>query len=464
MRGAWGAVLLLLMSGCLTPGGGGGAETDSVPDGSHPQYGYPVADGQPERTPSPTASPSPTATPSPSAAPSTTSTTSTAPSTGSPSPTAEPEPQVPDSWQKPPKRPLPDELSGLQHVAATEAAGVTDGAGIAVWGHHAFVGDYSPAQLWVLDIMDPEQPQVVAHVEGIPMRDADVIGYPDGRLILASASGGSDITLTDVTDPASPRIVGTIQTVNTNHNLATVPGTPIVYNAPSSGSNIDIWDVSDPSDPQLVQDWNNGAGCHDIYFHVDNAGDLYRGYCAGIDDVQIWDITDAAHPTIVHEFPFPAFGVESAPAVSPVSFAHLAFVNHDASVLILGDETAGGAGPGCDVYAEAAGTTLSGPAGNLYFYDLSDETAPVRHGQVSPSATEATTSCTAHFGRTIEDRDDLVMAFYTAGVLLVNFTDLDAPRIVDQWNPGADTWDAWYYQGYVFTGDRSRGLDVLTFV
>ena len=146
-------------------------------------------------------------------------------------------------------------------------------------------------------------------------------------------------------------------------------------------------------------------------------------------------------------------------------------VNHDASVMIVGDETGGGAAPGCDAYAEVpvAGNTVTGPLGNLFFYDITDETNPVLHGSYSPAAWEQKGSCTAHFGGVIEDTNHLVMAFYTAGIALVDFNDLDNPRAVDLWQrTEADgpctlcgVWDAQYYNGYIFSGDVDRGMDIL---
>jgi len=369
------------------------------------------------------------------------------------------EPAYPEAWTRPPKRPLPEPLAGLQHLASTPVPG---GAGIATFGHYAFVGDYSPSHLYVVDIMDPAKPRVVAEMADVPVRDADVIAYPDGRLVLVTASGGSQFWITDVSEPTSPTLLGTVTTHDTNHNLAVVPGTPLVYNAPSGGSTTDIWDLTDPEAPIHVKDWDSGGNCHDVSFLVDVEAGLFRGYCAAMHEVQIWDIADPRSPTVVSRIPFPVAGVEGLGGVTPVSFAHLAIANQDGTVLIVGDETGGGLANGCDVYAEAAGSTLSGPLGNLWFYDISDEKDPVLKGRVSPSAPEGGLQCTAHFGRVIEDTDHLVMGFYQAGVLLIDFTDLENPRIVDAYD-GGSVWDAWYYQGYVFTGDMSRGMDVLTF-
>ncbi|HEV8359450.1 MAG TPA: hypothetical protein VGR28_03240 [Candidatus Thermoplasmatota archaeon] len=75
-------------------------------------------------------------------------------------------------------------------------------------------------------------------------------------------------------------------------------------------------------------------------------------------------------------------------------------------------------------------------------------------------------SCTAHHGRLVPDpdgRDLLAMAFYTQGTVLVDFTNPRLPAEVAQFHDSTDTWEAQYYSGYLFTGDRDRGMDVLGF-
>jgi hypothetical protein len=129
----------------------------------------------------------------------------------------------------------------------------------------------------------------------------------------------------------------------------------------------------------------------------------------------------------------------------------------------------------------------SGPFGNLWFYDIKDEKNPKLLGWFSPPPHTVTDprppppppspnpflvfggwlpGCTAHHGRLVPDpegkRELVAMAWYGAGVVLVDFSDASDPKLVDEWNPGTNTWEAWYYNGYVFTGDLERGLDVLT--
>ncbi|HUP92589.1 MAG TPA: hypothetical protein VM074_10110 [Solimonas sp.] len=105
----------------------------------------------------------------------------------------------------------------------------------------------------------------------------------------------------------------------------------------------------------------------------------------------------------------------------------------------------------------------------MWFYDLADETQPQLRGWFSalndPRIKSPTSTCTAHHGRLVPDpkRDLLAMAYYGAGVILLDFTNPTLPKAVGQFADGSNTWEAWYHQGYIVTGDLKRGLDVLTF-
>jgi hypothetical protein len=386
-------------------------------------------------------------------------------------------------WYKTPYHGVPDLVSEITPLSSVE--GVSEGHGITTFGSLAVTGGTS-AGMQIVDISDPSAPKVIGVSNDSPVRDADTILYPDGRLIVISSAGGSTITATEITDPTNPSILGTFETSGSNHNIAVVPGSPIVYN-----SNQDIIDYSDPTNPVEVGNFNEGGGCHDIAFYMNRTADKIWGLCAGYAETEIWDIHDASAPVIIAKIPFTATngipvagnevpnsaGGQTVPRV-PGTLSHLAIVNHDATVLIMGDETGGGAANGCDVYYEGPdGQTFSGPAGNLYFYDITDPENPVLHGHVSPSYTDAdppgpnpndptalpgTGSCTAHFGEVVGKTTTVVMSFYTAGLVLVDFSDLDNPRIVNTWDDGGDIWDVQFHQGYLVTGDMTRGMDILT--
>ncbi len=375
-------------------------------------------------------------------------------------------------WYKPAKNPLPREPTGMDFLAQTP--GVDTSGGIAVFGSLGFVGGRSAGPLYVVDLRNPAEPTILGQAEDVPVRDADTILYPDGRLVVISTAGGKNMFATNVTDPQNPTMVGNFETTHGNHNIAVVPGTPIVYNS-GGGGQIDIVDWSDPENPVEVGQFGNGNGCHDITFYINADEGKSRAYCAGYAQWEIWDIADPKSPVMLLEEPYPSLQrgfpivgdlTEVTPDVAafPGSFSHLAMVNHDATVFILGDENGGGGSNRCDFYLEGGeGQTYSGPIGNLWIYDILDENNPKLRGHVSPSYTDAMDgSCTAHFGRLIEDTGFIAMGFYAAGVVLIDFRDLDNPRIVDRYDAGGDIWDVWYHQGYLMTGDMSRGMDILT--
>ena len=132
---------------------------------------------------------------------------------------------------------------------------------------------------------------------------------------------------------------------------------------------------------------------------------------------------------------------------------------------------------------------MSTPVGAVWFYDVSDEARPRYLSHVSASQLErearlvlpadpnepaadtlvAQGSCTAHHGRLIPvaDGDVLAMSFYGAGVIVIDFADLrnegpHYPTVVARYRgAGANVWETWYYNGYLYTGDLGRGMDVL---
>lgn len=388
---------------------------------------------------------------------------------------------APDWWQPIPARPLPAEIQGLEHLATAGAGHAGDG--IAVFGRLAV----NPAGK-IYDLTDPEQPTVLGTMKVQPAaRQAVLIPFPDGRLYAAFATGSGNIPIWDITDPRSPDEVAIFDVPSGGHTIAVVPGTPILYNANAVGSRyyphelsggrsvpqVEIYDLSKPDDPDLVLEWKNGYGCHAISFYLNAAVGKLRAYCAAVDATQIWDVEDPLAPKIIATVPMPhgQAPLPGYPILAAVS--HWVVVNDDATVMAVADEFLGGAGPGCDAYVRNGDRTVSGPAGNVYFYDVSDETKPALRGWVNPGAhftynpppqdDGSPGSCTAHIGRMIPqpEKDLLAMSFYAGGVALIDFTDAASPFIVDKWAE-AEPMDVWYYNGYLFAGDASHGLDVLT--
>ncbi len=362
-------------------------------------------------------------------------------------------PEETTSWG----RDLPETIGSLQSLSTV--AEVKAAAGIWTEGDFAYVSGLNSG-FYVLNLTTPEDPQVVGHLSDVYGRDVDMLHYDDGRMVAAIAASGDGLHLVDVTDPTNPTLTAT-WTGASSHNLAVVPDTHLIYNSRSISipdQGLDIVDASDPANPELARFADNVLTCHDVTFHVTE--DKKRAYCPGVVATQIWDISDPEQPQVVSEIANPAINIH-----------HWAKATPDGDMLIIGDEHAGAAAYGCGAYAEAGGVAASDTVGAVWFYDISNEEAPVPLGHVSAPAptddvgpTMAASACTAHFGDFVPDRDKLVVGWYIAGTLLIDFSDPTNPLIVDQVDEGGDVWDAQVLNGYVFTGDTRTGMSVMTFV
>jgi hypothetical protein len=394
------------------------------------------------------------------------------------------------AWWKPiPALALPTPIKGLDQVGQSPEE-IRSGAGIALFGSLAIVPGFGKPT-GILDISDPTHPKLLSTFkpqEGMTShRGATTIAYPDGRLVTV-ISTGAGLDVWDITDPTNPQPLPPIKVKS--HKVGVVPGTPIVYNAGSGGGGqgtgqteqtatgvTQIYDLSDPMNATKVQDWKNGFACHHVYFWNDVAHDKYRGICAGIQYTQLWDTKDPRDPKVIVSVPV-HHGVAGTPSASvgTVDFSHYAGLSRDGKILLVGDENGGGGTPpGCVASANTPAGAVSTPIGALWFYDVSNEKNPRVLGWYSPlndprMKPAPAMSCTAHHGRLVpaEGRDMVAMSFYGAGVVLVDFTGVGSPggplpNVVDQWAQGSDTWETWYNQGYLFTGDLARGLDVLKF-
>ncbi|MEA3189987.1 MAG: hypothetical protein QOD77_569 [Thermoplasmata archaeon] len=397
--------------------------------------------------------------------------------------------EMPRWWQPFNGTALPEHVTGLAHVV--QAPGVEQGAGIALFGSVAVVPD-DAAKAYFVDISQPADPKVLGTLESSG-RGAAIIAYPDGRLVAVSATtAGFDVM--EFTDPTAPEMLSQVEVpTQGGHKLGVVPGTPIVYNAGSQGGdpiaplyspgpcNIDIsqcvgyteiYNLTDPSNPVLVQNFQNGLSCHHVFFWNAPDGSKSRAVCAGLQYTQLWDTADPEHPTVLVSLPV-HHGTPGTPSamVSIADFSHSAGLNAAGDVLYVGDESGGGAiPPGCVAGADTPVGATGTPIGATWFYDVSDEANPQLLGYYTPlndpRIKDPQTSCTTHHGRLVpeEGRDLLAMSYYGSGVILVDFTGIGAgtlPTSVAQFADGSNTWETWYAGGYLFTGDLSRGMDVL---
>lgn len=383
---------------------------------------------------------------------------------------------------------LPETITGMEPVQQLEFT-LADGTVVdrvsatGIWFHDNILYTSGRPGMGIVDITDPEAPVAIAMLdEETVSRDVDIMEHPNGYLYAVLAGTHDEhggVVLVNVTDPENAEVVSVAKVGI--HNIAVVPGTALVYNSRSvyreadvatEGGLVDIIDFTDPANP-VIDAFRFGhsvttvdgkvktpkaPACHDISVYVD----VGRAYCAGVTETQVWDISDPAKPVILQIVDNPGTNIH-----------HAAYAARNHSILIIGDELGGAAfAPGCTISDQ--------PYGGVWFVDISDLAMPMPLGwwapkeaheepvwvrppsdPTKPGIPAGASTCTAHFGNLIEDRDLLVMGFYTAGVFIIDFSDATDPVEVANYRPGGNVWEGRYHRGFIYTGDGARGVDIL---
>jgi hypothetical protein len=154
-------------------------------------------------------------------------------------------------------------------------------------------------------------------------------------------------------------------------------------------------------------------------------------------------------------------------AVSDLNFSlwHTAVFSNDASAVVFTDEWGGGTAPRCratDPQRLGGNTVLRIDNGRMtqqsYFKMLAAQTDQE--------------NCVSHNGGLIPvpGRDIMVQGWYQGGVNVFDFTDPDKPFEMAFFDRGpvdannlvvGGSWGAYWYNGYIYSSELSRGLDIL---
>src|SRR5262245_6610957 len=190
--------------------------------------------------------------------------------------------------------------------------------------------------------------------------------------------------------------------------------------------------------------------CHDItvYPAIGLAGGACGGY--GI----LLDISDPAHPRRL-----------AAVSDSNFSYWHSATFNNDGTKILFTDEWGGGGAPKCRSFDKpewGADALFTLNNGQMTFQSYYKMMAPQTENE----------NCVAHNGSLIPvpGRDIMVQSWYQGGVSVFDWTDAGHPKEIAFFDRGpADstkmgpggTWSAYWYNGYIYSSEIARGLDVL---
>jgi hypothetical protein len=336
-------------------------------------------------------------------------------------------------------------LTGEASLERQAQAHHGSGAGLLVDGDYAYATGLGDG-LAILDVSDPQAPETVARHESYA-RDVALLDVGERTLVATATDPGSHMNVLDVTDPENPTFVESVDVGTGTHNVAAVEDGDLFYNSGSSYSyGIEIVDASDPGNPELVKTWEAIPSCHDIETYPDED----RAYCAGRSATFLLDIADPLEPEVLGKIDD-----------EQIRLHHWAVATPDHRTLIVGDEDFS-ADEACGSGTHTPVASVGGDDGALWFYDITVPSDPVQVGKLTPPEAGGSGYCTSHFGDMVEGTSLLATGWYGAGVVLVDTGDPGYPTVVEQWNPdGVDVWDVQHRDGYLYTGDRARGMDVL---
>ncbi|TMR03705.1 hypothetical protein ETD83_10180 [Actinomadura soli] len=385
------------------------------------------------------------------------------------------------------------------------AAPAAYGSDWAFKGRYAFGGNYEG--FTVYDISKPWRPQVVTvvHCPG-SQNDVSIAG---DLLFLSTDSSRSDdscqsvpkpateksawegIKIFDISDVRNPRYVKAVETKCGSHTNTLVPSRRNAYIYVSSYSPNDTYpdcktphdlisivkvplrnpeaaevaaepvlfpDGGNPGDPPDTQ-WPNQtratSGCHDLTAYPDR--DLMAGACMG--DGVLFDISDPLEPRTI----------TTVRDDDNFAFWHSATFNNSATKIVFTDELGGGSAATCN-------PEIGPEKGANAIYDI---VGKGKHRQLKfrsyykiPRHNTVNENCVAHNGSLIpvKGKDIMVQSWYQGGISVMDFTDSRNPKEIAWLDRGewannlqylAGTWSTYYYNGYIYSNEIQRGLDVI---
>ncbi|MDQ4006200.1 MAG: hypothetical protein M3135_07890 [Actinomycetota bacterium] len=297
-------------------------------------------------------------------------------------------------------------------------------------------------------------------------REAGALGlYKDGE------TNPAGTFIVDITNPRDPVTASFFSEPRGSHNQTVAPGGNFVYNSNSDlgtkNPQIEVWSIEDFSNPRPVFTLNtqSGLSSHDITFSEDGT----RAYSAAVTHTLVLDTTDLAQPKIIGRIIDPAINIHHQS--DPITMDGQTF-------LIITDELAG-----------AAGNAVC-PGGGLHVYDITGplERNPRKVGfwnspGLRPAADNIT--CTSHVLRLYPEQKLMTIAWYEAGVRVVDISGLTGVSVgfnEEVGNVGmgmreigyhyfenSDTWSAKTNRieadgsFYLYGNDLARGLDIYRF-
>ena len=352
---------------------------------------------------------------------------------------------------------------------------------LAFWGNTAYQGTYYGFR--IIDITDPTKPNQLIDYDQCRGNQGDVIiwenilvrswnspatpsGIPpalptcDGDTVPLGFEG---IHIFDVSNPANPDLVGSVNIPGCGSHTAT--GVPdlannrlLVYNNPSfagpcSGFDIISIPLNNPADPDHLGVAATQRSCHDTAVIL---GDAMLAACAGGNGLSMMSIGGTRGGTLTQ----PRFLWSKSLANENVSVGHAVSFSWDGSIVLFGHEPGGGGDAECEANDEPSKKTL-------YLFNAADGAEVGRWLLSRPQS--STENCTIHNFNVVpsESRRIVVQGNYQSGIAVVDFTNPAQAREIAYADPaplsstslqGGGDWSSYWYDGEIYESDMTRGL------
>jgi hypothetical protein len=390
---------------------------------------------------------------------------------------------------------------------------------LAFQGNHVFQGNYNGYQVW--DVSDPRNP-TLAHVVPCRASQSDVSVYRNLLFVSAEAASARldcgpqgveaavsterirGVRIFDITDVRNPRYVANVQTCRGSH-------THTVVTDPNDSENVYIYisgssRVRSPEELPRCSDLAPDEDPNSIRFRIEviqvplaapqnarvvTAPGILAGLGAqprrGLTAEEAAEAAQRGGPVQCHDITtYPAVGLAGgacggygvlldirdvrnprrldAAADSNMAFWHSATFSNDGQRLLFSDEWGGGRGARCraeDRYEWGANALFRIQNNRLVFQSYYKMPAPQTEFE----------NCVAHNGSPIPipGREVLVQGWYQGGVSIFDWTDPANPFEIAFFDRGplnpnelesAGSWSTYWYNGYMYTSEIARGLDV----
>jgi hypothetical protein len=297
------------------------------------------------------------------------------------------------------------------------------------------------------------------------------------------------IKIFDISDPLNPKYLKSVKTACGSHTQTLIPGkgrdkSVYLYISSYNLAGADLPNCALPHDlisivkvplknpaaasvvaaPVLFPDggYPGGTtgqsattGCHDITAYPEK--DIAAGACMG--DGVLFDISDRVKPKVI----------TSVRDTENFAFWHSATFNNSATKVVFTDELGGGGAATCN-------PTIGPKKGADAIYDIVGKGKRAKLVFRSyfkiPRTNADTENCVAHNGSLIPvpGRDIMVQAWYQGGISVWDFTNSRKPVELAYWERGpisttalvgGGSWSAYWYNGYIYSNDIAKGVDVL---